>query len=277
MNLKKILLTTLALASTLFLVACGKSSAAKTDQWDTYKKEKSITLGFDNTFVPMGFKDESGKNTGFDVELAKAVFQEYGIKVKFQPINWDLKETELKNGKIDMIWNGYSVTKERQAKVAFSTPYMKNEQVLVTKKSSNITSFAAMKGKVLGAQSGSSGYDAFTSNPKVLKDIVKDKDATQYETFTQAFIDLKNDRIDGLLIDKVYANYYLKQEGELTNYNIVKSEFDGEDFAVGVRKEDKTLLKNINSAFTKLYKNGKFQEISQKWFGADVATDKMKQ
>lgn len=277
MNLKKILLTTLALASTLFLVACGKSSAAKTDQWDIYKKEKSITLGFDNTFVPMGFKDESGKNTGFDVELAKAVFQEYGIKVKFQPINWDLKETELKNGKIDMIWNGYSVTKERQAKVAFSTPYMKNEQVLVTKKSSNITSFAAMKGKVLGAQSGSSGYDAFTSNPKVLKDIVKDKDATQYETFTQAFIDLKNDRIDGLLIDKVYANYYLKQEGELTNYNIVKSEFDGEDFAVGVRKEDKTLLKNINSAFTKLYKNGKFQEISQKWFGEDVATDKMKQ
>lgn len=277
MNLKKILLTTLALASTLFLVACGKSSAAKTDQWDAYKKEKSITLGFDNTFVPMGFKDESGKNTGFDVELAKAVFQEYGIKVKFQPINWDLKETELKNGKIDMIWNGYSVTKERQAKVAFSTPYMKNEQVLVTKKSSNITSFAAMKGKVLGAQSGSSGYDAFTSNPKVLKDIVKDKDATQYETFTQAFIDLKNDRIDGLLIDKVYANYYLKQEGELTNYNIVKSEFDGEDFAVGVRKEDKTLLKNINSAFTKLYKNGKFQEISQKWFGEDVATDKMKQ
>lgn len=276
MNLKKILLTTLALASTLFLVACGKSSTVKTDQWDTYKKEKSITLGFDNTFVPMGFKDESDKNTGFDVELAKAVFQEYGIKVKFQPINWDLKETELKNGKIDMIWNGYSVTKERQAKVAFSTPYMKNEQVLVTKKSSNITSFAAMKGKVLGAQSGSSGYDAFTSNPKILKDIVKDKDATQYETFTQAFIDLKNDRIDGLLIDKVYANYYLKQEGELTNYNIVKSEFDGEDFAVGVRKEDKTLLKNINSAFTKLYKNGKFQEISQKWFGEDVATKNVK-
>lgn len=68
----------------------------------------------------------------------------------------------------------------------------------------------------------------------------------------------------------------MKQEGELTNYNIVKSEFDGEDFAVGVRKEDKTLLKNINSAFTKLYKNGKFQEISQKWFGEDVATENVK-
>lgn len=66
---------------------------------DLYFK-KTITLGFDNTFVPMGFKDVHGKNSGFDVDLAKAVFKQYGIKVKFQPINWDLKETELKNGKM---------------------------------------------------------------------------------------------------------------------------------------------------------------------------------
>ncbi|EGL49736.1 hypothetical protein HMPREF9964_0568, partial [Streptococcus dysgalactiae subsp. equisimilis SK1249] len=59
-----------------------------------------------------------------------------------------------------------------------------------------------MKNKVLGAQSGSSGYDALTRHHKVLKDLVKDQDATQYETFTQAFIDLKTNRIDGLLIDK---------------------------------------------------------------------------
>ncbi|MGT2957769.1 amino acid ABC transporter substrate-binding protein [Streptococcus bovimastitidis] len=274
--MKKFLMTLSTLTLAFLLVACGNSQANKGDSWETYKKEKTITLGFDNTFVPMGFKDKDGKNTGFDVELAKAVFAEYGIKVKFQPINWDLKETELKNGKIDMIWNGYSVTKERQAKVAFSNPYMKNEQVLVSKKSEDIKSFADMKDKVLGAQSGSSGYDAFTKNPKVLKDIVKDKDATQYETFTQAFIDLKNDRIDGLLIDKVYANYYLKQEGELANYNITKSEYSGEDFAVGVRKEDKTLIKNINKSFKKLYKDGKFQEISNKWFGEDVATDQVK-
>lgn len=276
MTIKKTLLTTFTLASTLLLVACGKTDATKGDQWDTYKKEKVITLGFDNTFVPMGYKDESGKNTGFDVELAKEVFSDYGIKVKFQAINWDLKETELKNGKIDMIWNGYSVTKERKAKVAFTKAYMKNEQVLVTKKSSNITSFSDMKDKVLGAQSGSSGYDAFNASPKVLKDIVKDNDATQYETFTQAFIDLKNDRIDGLLIDKVYANYYLKQEGQLENYNIAKSEFPGEDFAVGVRKEDKTLVDKINKGLAKTYKDGRFQKISEKWFGEDVATDELK-
>lgn len=278
MKLKKVLLAAVAALSIVTLAACGsKEKAASTsDNWDKMKSEKSVTIGFDNTFVPMGYKDKDGKNVGFDIDLANAVFAEYGIKVKWQAINWDLKETELKNGKIDLIWNGYSITSERKAKVQFTDPYMKNEQVLVTKKSSNITSFADMKGKVLGAQSGSSGYDAFTSKPEVLKDIVKDNDASQYETFTQALIDLKNDRINGLLIDRVYANYYLKQEGELDNYNIIKSKFDGEDFAVGAHKSDKKLVKNINTAFKKLYKEGKFQEISNKWFGEDVATDAIK-
>ena len=269
----------LALVSTLTLAACSSSSSKKatsTDQWDAYVKNGEITIGFDNTFVPMGYEDEDGSNVGFDIDLANAVFKEYGITVKWQSINWDMKETELNNGTIDLIWNGYSITDERSEKVLFTDPYMVNEQVLVTKKSSGITSFADMKDKVLGAQSGSSGYDAFTSHPEVLKDIVSGGDATQYETFTQALIDLKNDRIDGLLIDKVYANYYLEQEGELDNYNIISSEFDGEDFAVGARKADKTLVKKINQAFKKLYQDGTFQEISNKWFGEDVATDDVK-
>ena len=275
MKLKKVLLGAVTLFAAVSLAACGSKSSTSKDNWETYASKKSITIGFDNTFVPMGYEDDKGNNVGFDIDLANAVFKEYGIKVKWQPINWDLKETELKNGKIDLIWNGYSITKERQAKVAFTNPYMKNEQVLVTKKSSGIDSFEGMKDKVLGAQSGSSGYDAFTSKPEVLKDLVKDNDATQYETFTQALIDLKNDRIDGLLIDRVYAQYYLAQEGELDQYNIIESKFDGEDFAAGVRKEDKTLVKKVNAAFKKLYETGKFQEISKKWFGEDVATDEV--
>lgn len=259
------------------LSACStKTSTEKKDNWSKYKSEKSITIGFDNTFVPMGFKDKSGRTTGFDIDLANAVFSEYGIKVKWQPINWDLKETELKNGKIDLIWNGYSITNERKEKVSFSNTYMKNEQVLVTKKTSNITSFSEMKGKTLGAQSGSSGYDTFISNPTILKDIVKDKEATQYETFTQALIDLKNNRIDGLLIDKVYANYYLEKEEILNQYNIIKSDYPAEDFAVGARKSDKILINKIDKAFKKLYQTGKFQEISNKWFGEDIASNSIK-
>ena len=275
---KSLCLGVLIVLPLIALSACSSRSnfATSSDQWDTYVKEKKIKIGFDATFVPMGFEEKNGQYVGFDVDLATAVFKLYGIDVEWQSIDWDMKETELKNGTIDLIWNGYSVTDERKQSAAFTIPYMVNEQVLVTKKSSGIDSVSGMTGKVLGAQAGSSGYDAFESQPDILKNLVANQKAVQYSTFTQALIDLNSGRIDGLLIDRVYANYYLEQEGTLNQYNVMPAGYQGEDFAVGARKADKTLVQKINQGFQTLYKNGEFQKISQKWFGDDVATDQVK-
>ena len=256
--------------------ASGGKEKPRKDNWNDFQTYKKVVIGFDNTFVPMGFQDKSGKNIGFDIDLANAVFEKYGIKVEWQAINWDLKETELKNGNIDLIWNGYSKTEERESVVQFTKQYMVNEQVIVVKKSKNIKSISQLKDKVLGAQNGSSGYDTFNEKPEVLKNIVKNNDATQYESFNEALIDLENNRIDALLIDRVYANYYLKQQNKLDDYIILNAGYDSEAFAVGARKADITLVNKINEAFYELYKTGKFQEISNKWFGEDVATKEVK-
>ena len=256
--------------------ASGGKEKPRKDNWNDFQTYKKVVIGFDNTFVPMGFQDKSGKNIGFDIDLANAVFEKYGIKVEWQAINWDLKETELKNGNIDLIWNGYSKTEERESVVQFTKQYMVNEQVIVVKKSKNIKSISQLKDKVLGAQNGSSGYDTFNEKPEVLKNIVKNNDATQYESFNEALIDLENNRIDALLIDRVYANYYLKQQNKLDDYSILNAGYDSEAFAVGARKADITLVNKINEAFYELYKTGKFQEISNKWFGEDVATKEVK-
>lgn len=274
MKLKKIILGMAAVLTLVTLTACGKKEASGDDSWKTIEEDKKVTIGLDDTFVPMGFKDKDGKIVGFDVDLAKAVFKEYGIKADFQPIDWSMKENELENGTIDLIWNGYTVTKSREKKVLFTDPYAQNEQILITKKDSGITSAEGMKDKILGAQEGSSGYEAFNNETKTLKDIVKENDATLYASFNEAMIDLENGRIDGLLIDKVYADYYLKQAGKLDAYNIFSVGFKNEDFAVGARKGDKELVKKINSAFKELQDNGKYAEISKKWFGEELSLPK---
>ena len=110
----------------------------------------------------------------------------------------------------------------------------------------------------------------FEANPKILKNKIKNQKATQYQSFNEALIDLQNDRIDGLLIDRVYANYYLQTEGILKDYNVFPVGFETESFAVGVRKADKTLKKKIDEAFVKLYQKGQFQKISKKWFGTQL-------
>ena len=114
------------------------------------------------------------------------------------------------------------------------------------------------------------------AHPELLKNLVKNHKAAQYQSFTEALIDLQNNRIDGLLIDRVYANYYLKEEGILQDYYVFPAGFDSESFAVGARKTDKQLVENINQAFKKLYQTGQFQKIADKWFGEDIAADEVK-
>ena len=272
----KFVITLIIMVLVITGCASGGKEKPRKDNWNDFQTDKKVVIGFDNTFVPMGFQDKSGKDVGFDIDLANVVFEKYGIKVQWQAINWDLKETELKNGNIDLIWNGYSKTDERESIVQFTKQYMVNEQVIVVKKSKNIKAISDLKDKVLGAQNGSSGYDTFNSNPEVLKNIVKNNDATQYESFNEALIDLENDRIDALLIDKVYANYYLKQQNKLDDFNILNAGFESEAFAVGARKADITLVNKINEAFHELYREGMFQKIANKWFGEDVATEEVK-
>ena len=279
MKKRKGILGLLALVGVAVMSLAGCTQLAsnpKVDNWDKYQQQKSITVGFDNTFVPMGFEEKNGNYAGFDIELAKYVSKKLGIQVHFQPIDWDMKETELQNGTIDAIWNGYSATDERREKVAFTIPYMQNTQILVVKKTSGIHSVEDMTGKVLGAQNGSSGMLDFEEHPEVLKNRVKGGDADQYQSVNEAIIDLKNDRIDALLIDRVYADYYLTTEGIADEYDTIPSGFESESFAVGVRPADKKLLEALNQAFKELYQEGIFQQISQKWFGEDVATPEVK-
>ena len=113
--------------------------ACSTDSSSTDSNDQLI-IGIDDAFAPMGFRDENNDIVGFDIDLAKAVGEQMDTKVVFQPIDWGSKETELQSGRIDLIWNGYTVTEERKQKVLFTEPYLANAQVIVTLKDSEINS-----------------------------------------------------------------------------------------------------------------------------------------
>ncbi|MFW7362442.1 amino acid ABC transporter substrate-binding protein [Vagococcus fluvialis] len=256
------------LGLSLVLAGCGNADEkTKASKWDDIKEKNELVIGIDDTFVPMGFRDEKDNIVGFDIDLAKEVTKELGIKAKFQPIDWTLKETELDNGTIDVIWNGYTVTDARKEKVDFTMNYLSNEQVLVSLSDSGIKTFKDMKDKVIGAQEGSSGADSFEDNPELLKDFVKDQEAILYPTFTEAFLDLEAKRIDGLLIDKVFAEYYISQQKDSKKFAIAPSEFENENFAIGVKKGETELVKQLNDALQKAYKDGSSIKVSEKWFG----------
>lgn len=241
-------------------------SNIQTDQWSRIKKDKQITIGLDDTFVPMGFRDKDGKIVGFDVDLANAVFKSMDIKVKWQPIDWSMKETELNIGNIDAIWNGYTVTDDRKKKVAFSDSYHKATQVLVTLKKNNVNRFSDMKDKVLGDQTTSSGDEQFNKSPNILKQYVKDQKVIGYDTFDKAFNDLNAGRIDGLLIDEDYARYYVAHQPKPEDYTITVGDFPIDNTAVGFRKSDDKLREAVNKKLQEFKSDGRIKEIENKWF-----------
>ena len=121
---KRLAIMILIVTSVLAIVTgCSKSAG---------KEENTLVIGIDDKFAPMGFRDKDNNIVGFDIDYAKAAAEKMGTEVKFQPIDWKTKEAELSSGRIDLIWNGYTITDERKEKVLFTKPYLKNAQVLVT-------------------------------------------------------------------------------------------------------------------------------------------------
>ncbi len=259
---KKLLSIVLMSILPITLISCGEKKSES-----SLEKEK-LVLGFDDTFVPMGFKDENGEYTGFDIDLAKEIEKKLGKEIELQPIDWSMKETELNSGNIDFIWNGYSVTEERKKKVEFSIPYLNNRQVIITLSNSKINTKEDLKEAVVGAQNQSSAVDAIESDGDIISTF-KDGKVVTFDTNNEALMDLEAGRLDAVVADEILAKYYINQRGA-DKYKVLVEDFGSESYAVGIRKDDKELVEAFNKAFKELIDEGKAGEISKKWFGEDI-------
>lgn len=163
----------------------------------------TLIMGLDDSFPPMGYRDENNEIVGFDVDLATEVCRRLGIELVLQPIDWSTKELELANGSIDCIWNGLTITPERQEEMLMSRPYLANNQVIVVVGNA-IKTKADLEGKQVAVQTASSGEEALN------KDEISGKVAAihQYADYVTALQDLKTGRIDAVILDEVVARYY---------------------------------------------------------------------
>lgn len=251
--MKRIFSVILVIAA-IFSIMTGCSS-------NTPAKDKTLIVGIDDKFAPMGFRDKDNNIVGFDIDYAKAAAKKMGTKVKFLPIDWSTKESELASGRIDLIWNGYTITDERKKKVLFTKPYLKNSQVVVTLANSNLSKLDDLTGKVVGLQSLSSAADALNASP--VKSKVKK--VTEYADNVTALNDLKSGRIDAVVIDEVVIKYYMAKEK--STFKLLNESLAPEEYGVGVKKGNDELLKKLQKALDDMNQDGTAAKISEKWFG----------
>lgn len=266
--MKKFLSIFMASVMLLGIVGCGgsdaTSSATPTDASANVNQDK-IIVGLDDEFPPMGFRDDNDEIVGFDIDLAKAAAEKMGVEIEFQPIDWNSKELEIESGKIDLIWNGFSIDEERLETYEFTAPYLNNRQIIIVPEDSDIKTKADLEGKNVGIQDGSSAVAA------VEKDEVSTKFASMptYDTNILAFEDLKIGRIDAVVADEIVAKYYI---AENPNAKLVALDdnFGSEQYGIAAKKGNTELIDALNTALNEMAADGTSASISNQWFGEDI-------
>lgn len=260
-------LTVLAMVFVLIFTMFALTGCGDKDKEADADAKETIIVGLDDTFAPMGFRDESGELVGFDIDLARAVAEELGMNVEFKPIDWKAKEAELSAGTVDCLWNGMSVTPDRIEGMALTYKYLNNKIVLMSLASSDldVTSADQLKDLKIGTQAGSAALEMLQANEAY--DSFKDN-ISEYDKYDTAIMDLKAGRVDVIAVDQVlgeYTNNNLGGEMKECTYSL------GDDFyTIGCASDNTELRDKINDALKKLIDNGKATEISEKWFGKDI-------
>ena len=235
---------------------CG-SAKGSSDTW---------IVGTNAEFPPFEFVSSSqgviDQYSGIDVELIKMIGEENGKTVTINNMEFDSLTLALKNGQVNVIIAGMTVTEDRKEEVDFSEPYYVAKQVMIVKEDSTLSSAADLAGKSIAVVAGYTG-----------ETLVQDlgyKLGTDYQSFkkgTDAVLELVNGKCDVVVIDSATANQYLKDNAGL---KIVEdSSFESEEYAIAVKKGDTETLNMINASIQKMKADGTIDKLSAKY--ADVA------
>lgn len=254
----------LFMSAVLALGLCGCS--AKED-WEYIEDKGTLTVGI-TLFEPMNYYDENGELTGFETEFTNAVCEKLGVEADFQEIDWNQKITELQSKTIDVIWNGMTVKEEFKSQINFSTPYIRNKQVVVIKaeNAEKYADLASMTGVTIAAENGSAGQTAIESS-----DVLKTNEFISCAAQKDVLMEIKAGTTEIGVIDYVMAKASIGEGTDYSDLMIVESvELTPEEYAIGIRLEDEELLAKINAAIDELVNDGTLLKIAEKYDLADV-------
>lgn len=235
---------------TLGLVGCGGNQSAN----------KVLKVGAEATFPPFEFQDEKSKEyAGFDVDIMKAIGKQMGQEVQIVNTGFDGLIPALEGSQIDVIASAMTITEERSKKVNFSKPYYKSGLSIVVKTdNATINSFKDLEGKRIAVQIGTTGAEAAKK--------IKDAKVREYNSASEAYLELKAGGADAVVNDLPVSEYYLAQGGS-KDAKLVGEILDAEEYGIAVAKKNTELAGKINKALDEIKQNGEYAKIYEKWFG----------
>ncbi|MDO5769192.1 MAG: transporter substrate-binding domain-containing protein [Psychrobacter sp.] len=256
-----------ALGVTLALSACNNASTTQpteaadaTNTSSAASGAKTIRIATEGAYPPFNFTNADGSLGGFDVEVAQALCDQMKAKCDIVAQDWDGIIPGLNAKKYDAVVAGMSITPERQEQVDFTDPYFTNTMVWLAPTGGKFDPKNIANVKLGGQRSTTPGA--------YLQEHYEGKNGVTvqlYDNYDNAYLDLKSDRSDAVLAEKVSAKAWLKDNAQ--GFGVVGDEIDNNDnIAIAVRKGD-PLKDEFNQAMKQIRENGTLAKLEQANFG----------
>jgi ABC-type amino acid transport substrate-binding protein len=260
-------------AVSIVVAGCGGGSSSSSSSSTTSESEESteaaggageeessgggetLTVGSDIPYPPFE-QGKKGSYTGFDVELMEAIGKEIEREPEFIDSSFETIFRDLAQEKFEAVMSAATITEEREKVVDFSLPYYLSEQAILVKEGSEITGLSDLKGKVVGAQQGTTGLE-----------LGKEKaEASELRPFPEgpdADNALKAGTVEAVIIDAPVAK---QQAEELGGIEIVEKVPTEETYGIAIAKGNTELLEGINEGLKMTIEDGSYAKVYEKWF-----------
>lgn len=215
------------------------------------KDSTKMVMATNAEFEPFEFMD-GNDIVGIDVDIANQIATDMGVELSISNMNFDSVVTSVQTGKADVGIAGITKNDEREEQVDFSDPYFDAGQVILVKSdNSTVNSKDDLNGKKVSVQKGTTGDDTAV-------EVVGEDNVVRFNATTDAANELKNGKVEAMIIDNYTAAALLAKNPELKQ---VGDPLTSEEYCIAVGKGNKELLDKINASIKKMKDNGDIDKI----------------
>lgn len=253
-SLKKLIAVSLVVGSMFTFAACGSNqntsnSGSQSQTMERIKKNGKLVLGTSADYPPYEFhKSVDGKDeiVGFDVEVAKQIAKDMGVKLEIKDMKFDGLLAALDQGNVDIVAAGMTPTEERKKNVDFSKVYYRAVQTVIVKASDKdkVKSIDDLKGKRVGVQKGA-------IQEEIAKKQMPNSEAVALGKISDLVLALKNNRVDAVIVELPVATSNVNANKDLVISNI-KLQTEEAGSAVAVKKGSADVVSAIDKTLDKL-------------------------
>jgi polar amino acid transport system substrate-binding protein len=255
----------LAVAGVLILTGCTRVSSsgqddASTSTLKTVLQRGTLRVGDCLTFAPFGFYNKDGAPDGYDVDLAKELAKEMGVKLEMVNTTSANRIPNLQTDKVDVVFCNFTRNLERAKEIGFTSPYVVASEALLVKKSSGIKSIKDMSGRTIATVKGSTNGDEVRALNMQVK-------IQEFDSSEAAILAVKQGQADAMIEDNNFLAYQATLDPDLTvtDEALVPLEYN----AFGVRAGDQIWLNYLNLFLFQINASKMNAQLYKKWFGTD--------